>query len=380
MDIWPFRPKSDTTEIFEWLTEIIQSRSGEQRIALRPVPRVKLNFDHLLDPFNVNAAKAIIRYNDKLRAPDWVNRVSANSLILGSNNVAVSFASNVEVGDQIVVWSSSNKYEPCTVTAKTSTNITFTTTKAHTACFIMRLLNAYLIGDLSLSRGSSTLYDASLTLGVTGYSAPLPTTFTQYRSVNLCPLSPVISSAVKERFFWSTEYIDSQLGLVTSIRDRNISEDFFELRFIEFHDVQKLLARQFIYSLFGKQKSFWADSCGNDFECVQSILNTQTFIRVFKADPFANFMKPTLDICLQLKDGSKLYRRVDSITAAANFNSAETVNLNVDSALPAIALSSLKKISTLYLFRSNSDRFEVINGYNGSNAIAISIPCVEVPV
>ena len=37
--IWPFPATQEITEVLEWRTDVLPSRAGEQRIALRPRPR-----------------------------------------------------------------------------------------------------------------------------------------------------------------------------------------------------------------------------------------------------------------------------------------------------------------------------------------------------
>ena len=47
--LWPFPATQEITEVLEWRNDILTSRAGEQRIALRPRPREIVTFRHRLD-------------------------------------------------------------------------------------------------------------------------------------------------------------------------------------------------------------------------------------------------------------------------------------------------------------------------------------------
>lgn len=378
MNVWPYRPQSDTVEVFEFLTDVIRCRSSEQRIALRDEPRVKLIFQHLIDEIDANNAKSIIRKNVELRIPDWINRNSISSIIAGAPTVVVDFAPLVEVGQSVVVWSSDRAYEICEVTAKTGSSITINLAASRFNCFVMRLLDGLLESNLQLGRSSSTLYDLNPTFTVFGYVDQSALSVAQYRSIDICPLTPIIISTIQERFAWPTEVIDNSFGIVKHIRERSFSDDTFELRFLEYASASKATLRRFVYAKLGRQKAFWASTNTLDFEIAQNVPDTQNYIRVFKIDPYADLSRPTLDICISLKNGSKLYRRVNSFTAGADLGGRATFNLMLDSTLPAIAVTQVAKISVLYLCRFNTDRVELINQYQGSDALSVSIPCIEV--
>jgi von Willebrand factor type A domain len=51
--LWPFPARQPGSEVLEWRTDILASREGEQRIALRPVPRETLTYRHLLDGYGM---------------------------------------------------------------------------------------------------------------------------------------------------------------------------------------------------------------------------------------------------------------------------------------------------------------------------------------
>ncbi|MEM1346766.1 MAG: hypothetical protein AAGI34_19590 [Pseudomonadota bacterium] len=61
--LWPYLPREGIEETLEWLTGIQGSRAGEQRRALRRVPREYLRLNHIHDDATADAIRAAVRAN-----------------------------------------------------------------------------------------------------------------------------------------------------------------------------------------------------------------------------------------------------------------------------------------------------------------------------
>jgi len=70
---WPFPARQPGSEVLEWRTDILASREGEQRIALRPIPRETLTCRHLLDASGMARAAELARsgFVDEWLVPLW---------------------------------------------------------------------------------------------------------------------------------------------------------------------------------------------------------------------------------------------------------------------------------------------------------------------
>ncbi len=71
--LWPFPARQPGSEVLEWRTDILASREGEQRIALRPTPRETLTCRHLLDASGMARAAELARggFADEWLVPLW---------------------------------------------------------------------------------------------------------------------------------------------------------------------------------------------------------------------------------------------------------------------------------------------------------------------
>ena len=56
LPLWPFPAAQEIMEVLEWRTDVLTSRAGEQRIALRPHPREIVTFRHRLDALGMARA------------------------------------------------------------------------------------------------------------------------------------------------------------------------------------------------------------------------------------------------------------------------------------------------------------------------------------
>jgi hypothetical protein len=66
--LWPFPAAQEVSEVLEWRTDVLTTRAGEQRIALRPRPREIVTFRHRLDALGMARAAELARASF---AGDW---------------------------------------------------------------------------------------------------------------------------------------------------------------------------------------------------------------------------------------------------------------------------------------------------------------------
>src|SRR6056297_3229348 len=72
-ELWSFPAAQEITEVLEWRTDVLQARSGEQRLALRARPREILTFRHRLDALGMARAAELARvgFASDWRVPLW---------------------------------------------------------------------------------------------------------------------------------------------------------------------------------------------------------------------------------------------------------------------------------------------------------------------
>ena len=71
--LWPFPAAESVSEILEWRTDVLQARAGEQRIALRSLPREIVTFRHRCDALTMARAAELVRagFAEEWSVPLW---------------------------------------------------------------------------------------------------------------------------------------------------------------------------------------------------------------------------------------------------------------------------------------------------------------------
>lgn len=164
--IWPFAPVGGVSERLEWSTDVLQARASEQRIALRRVPHRSMVLSHVLSEQQTSTAKQIVRTEDAngYLLPHWGQAVSVGAVSVGSDVVVTGGfdATELRIGDNAIVWQSSDMYEEVTVSAIDSATATLSgVTGTYADALVMPLLSAALPDGISIDR------DASMWRGVT---------------------------------------------------------------------------------------------------------------------------------------------------------------------------------------------------------------------
>tara|TARA_R110002072_G_scaffold299095_1_gene473967 strand:- start:30 stop:665 length:636 start_codon:yes stop_codon:yes gene_type:complete len=90
--LWPFPPTQEITEVLEWRTDLLASRAGEQRIALRAHPREIVTLRHRLDALGMARAAELARagFAGDWQVPLWHMALQPGAdLVQGEMEIAV---------------------------------------------------------------------------------------------------------------------------------------------------------------------------------------------------------------------------------------------------------------------------------------------------
>lgn len=150
--IWPYPPVDSMREQLAWLTDVLQSRTAEQRIAWRRIPRRTFSMSHIMDANTYARAKGLIRVEEDFQVPHWGQIVSVGPVAAGAA-VTVSGAfdsSELEIGSTAIVWGSATAYETATITAISDTDAELdNVTGTYASALVMPLLAAKLPNGLT---------------------------------------------------------------------------------------------------------------------------------------------------------------------------------------------------------------------------------------
>jgi hypothetical protein len=371
MSYWMFRPEAGFSQSLEWLTDVIRSKTSEQRIALRALPRVQYNFKHLVDRKSYQIAKSILLTDVYCKVPDWALRYTVT--VGNGTNVVVTIGPNVfVVGDEVVLWTSDLVFQVTTVTSTTSTSVTLATVTISGSYILMKIVDANVSGGLTGSVTRDTF--SNLTMNAILRSTMNYGTYTPslYRSKPLYPFTAIIQDSLSEKIVWQVETIDNDLGQFDVLKLRTKADSMVSIRSL-LNTVQTLDVFKWFQTMLGRQQEFYASSGYADFHITQSYASGASTIRVYGYHQILDFD----DLRITFVDGTFTNYDVVSVAAGPLTNGEYTTDIQLGTTLGRdIDPSQAIKISKLYLLRQDTDRIEINHGVEGGDLIGISIPCM----
>lgn len=377
--IWPFRPLIDFTDTLEWLTDIIETKSDEQRISLRDLPRRTFGMRHLLQGTNYAAAIAYITASDDYLVPDWTNKFSIGNVSSGSNvsNILIpDYYFGFNLNDNVIVWQSESKFEQAVIEDIDSNNIITldNISNDYDNANILPLLSVNAIEGLSIER---IKYDVSiLSINMSSYDGYdlSESHYDTYRDIDVLTDSPVLNGGLSENHGFEFESFDANFGSPYYVRERSIIDTVVSMNWIAKSREEIYRLRNFFYRNKGSMKTFWFSSRSKDFSLHSPIGSGDTAIIVNDYPGLTGLGKDVpFDIDITLKNGTSYYRQVTSQSA----NTSSTRLLNIVTSLGVdVSIYDVKRISNLRCVRLDSDT--VTFEYLSMNKAKVSISLKQV--
>lgn len=375
MILWPWKITHEFVESMTWKTDVIRARGSEQRFALRPVPRIVYNFEHVFTEQEYNAAKSIVRKNDAYLVPDWSLSVVTGSVPSGVN-VPVTYGepyANLSAGDQVMLWDDNLDNEACVIDSVDGSNNLILSSVANTYinARVVPLHAAVAPEGLKPARTVNRLTEASISFLITdaidiGYSS-----YPQYKSQDVITDCPIIArQKFKEDILWPVETADNDVSYPQYITQRNQYDADYQMRWHPFARADVYAVRRFLHTRKGRWKSFWLSSFVRDFELTGPISTADTVINVFAPGGVIDlgFSVFDLDIAGVKRLG------VTSYAQGADFAGRTTLDLTLDAQVGANYTAGAR-LSYLRNLRFNADRIELKHA--ARSGTTITVPCIE---
>ncbi len=374
MNIWPFKPRERMTEVLAWLTDVIQTRNKEQRFSQRELPRIEHNLSYFLTVEEYAAAQALIRQNQDFLFPDWALSVSIGFIPAG---VAESIPYNLpyaglDIGDQILIWESSSKYEAVEILDTDSADTYIgDISRDYENARLIPLFTARLPNGLEVSKRAGNNILVSVNFEISKDKDVGPISLPQYRGIDVITDCPVIASEnFSEPISWPVDTFDSEVADPVYTTARGM---YSYRRMLRWHvRTREALysLKQLVYSRKGRQRAFWAPSFSRDFRLVQDIGASDTEILVYPPAGILDLGVDSFNIEI-----NGIYLRQVTNYQTTYFLGQPVIRFFLDSSLgQAISLGA--RVSMLYLMRFDADRVEF--EYVGRVGVSVAIPIIEI--
>ena len=375
MQLWPFTPEGGIKETLEWKTEVIRSRSAEQRIALRPFPRTKMSLDFILNDQEYSLASTLskVYFLQQFLIPLWKELKVVGPLDPSVDTISINTTVR-RLLKWILIMDEDGTYVLADILQIDSDQVTFKDNigREFTNAFVVPLGQFHFSGPLEIQKGSEGYYKSRANfISTTEYTYQGSVNYPIYNNFYVVTDRPVVKGEIKETYQREFNIIDNKFGNLyyTDKFDYPILMSFLSWRNINLQELYDV--RYFLTEMKGKQGQFWVPTWNKDFIPSQGISSGDDYIQVEDNNQFQHFN--SFHIAILLKDETIHFRKVISMEILGAFE-----QLNLDTTLGVdISLGDIDIICKIVTMRSDSDNISI--DYLPSGNTEIRIPVMEVP-
>lgn len=377
--LWPFPAAQEITEVLEWRTDVLQSRAGEQRIALRSTPREIVTFQHRCDGLGMVRAAELARagFVGEWLVPLWHLAVQPTAdLALGATEIAVeTTVADFRAGDFVAIAVDGGEAAVAEIVSVEADRLLFveplaTQLPAATVAAARITVTPVRAGILSAPveiarrRQNDGIVTATFLLrDAPDLTAPVLPSYLG-RPVQTDPSltrSPITASLRR-----AVEYVDNGFGPVVVEPLRDLLERSEVITLKAQGAAEGWALRRWLWSLRGRQTSFWLPTWGRELQLRAAMTSGSTLMRVAPITDLATYVGRA--ILLEMPSGF----RFRTINAAVVDGADHRLTLSSSLGEP-VAIGT--KVHFLTLVRSDADRIEI---RHGAVASELTLPVVEV--
>jgi hypothetical protein len=377
---WPFPAAQEITEVLEWRTDVLQARSGEQRLALRPQPREIVTFRHRLDALGMARATELARaaFASNWLVPLWHMALQPNAdLAQGAMEIMLDTGlGDFRAGGLAAIAVDGRDAAAATIASVQADRLILaeplvlqlpSPAVAAPRITVAPIREGVLTSAIEIvrRRQSDGMVTTSFLLRDTpDLTAPvLPTYLGRPVQVDPSLLRQPLSANLRR----AVEYVDNGFGpvVVEPIRELFERRDTITLKAQD--AANRWALRRWLWSLRGRQASFWLPSWGHELQLRAPMSAGATLMRVAPIGPIAQLIGRR--IALEVSDTL----RFRTITAAIEDGLEHRLSL---SSSPGTPMPLGSKGHILTLVRADTDRVEISHGVGTSE---VSLPVIEVP-
>lgn len=377
--VWPFPPQRKMKETTEWKTEVLRSRSAEQRICLRNTPRTSLEFDYQLLPQEIEAATTMARDwgADEFYIPFWHELTSIGTVTPGQASIPLDPSMRrYKQGGAAFIIGASGSYEVVTIASITGSTLELAdpfVVKGHSGAVIMPCFLGRVKSPFSFRKYAAEYHTAEADFvliepfGITPAN-PYPS----YKSSFVLSDRPLASGSQRESHTREFEGFSNLAGPLYYSTEFNYAVGTSTMSW-SFDTLAQLWSfRQFMETVRGKQASFYLPRWTRDFVIDADALSTDDFLIVKENEYLTDTY--TGPICISHSDGSQTYHTVTGWT----YYAAGQYKMSLDAVLGQdITAASVELITRMPRMRFNSDNIEY--NYEDGGVVDVRLPVMEVP-
>lgn len=368
--VFYWMPRRQFTERLEWLTDLIETYSDEQRIALRVAPRRHITYSYAVTPHYASEmftlAKAWVFRT--WGVPIWTEAERVASIPQGAMtiNFDTRYASYV---DSAFIWENDDKHEVANIVTLRDNGIDIDQPikRTYTNPLIMPLLFGIMQDGLHMKKDYAVVQaSATFTIVDDKYVGAQ-----NYPTLDGYPILRDVGVKVEEfneRIYRASEFIDNGQGLIEVEPNRSIVEKTSLLGKVTANKTDLWRWRQFLHWLSGRQKTFLLPTFMQDIRLIEMLGSGATSAKI-KGLGLSNYGTFPMRTAITFSDGTMQYRKIMS---ASPIPDSEDEYIVLDQSFTVnVYPEDIKRWEFIDLVRLDTD--EVTLEYNGL-IVKCSIP------
>lgn len=377
--LWPFPAAQEIAEVLEWRTDVLQSRAGEQRIALRPRPREIVTLRHRLDALGMTRAAELARagFAGEWHVPLWHMALQPDAdLAQGATEILIyTTVSDFRAGELAGIALDGRETASAVIVSVQTDRLILAEplvlqlpamTVAARRITVAPIRTGVLTSAVEIARhrqGDGTVTASFLLRDAPDLTAP---TLPSYlgRPVQTDP--SLVRRPLTASLRRAVEYVDNGFGPVVMEPMRDVFERSEAITLKAQSAAARWALRRWLWSLRGRQASFWLPTWGNELQLRAAMTSGSVLMRVTPVASLAAYVGRR--IMLEMP-GALRFR---SVTAAIQdgFDHRLTISSNLGEPVPLTT-----KVHFLTAVRADADRVEI---QHGAVASEVTLPVVEV--
>lgn len=383
-ELWSFAAMGEIVEALEWRTDVLQTRAAEQRIALRPRPRVILTLRHRLDAQGLARATALARagFAEQWHVPLWHQAAqSAGALAQGDSAIALAATEDFSGAEHAALAVDGRAAALVTIAAVAPDRLVLAeplgtvlpaASVAAARIAVAPVYRGVFAAALDIARrrqGDATVTATFLLpdapgLPASDFAVPEPPLHLD-RPVLTDP--SVIRQPLAAALRQAVEYVDNGFGpvVVEPIRDLVARGETITLR--AHGPAARARLRRWLLALRGRQASVWLPSWGRELRLTAPMSADATLMRVEPLGAAEDWAGRSMVIDTP---AGLVFR---SVTAAIAEAGEHLLSLSASPGEPLVPSTPAHLMS---LMRSDADRIEV---RHDAVASEVALPVLEVP-
>lgn len=380
LPLWSFPAAQEIAEVLEWRTDVLTSRAGEQRIALRPRPREIVTFRHRLDALEMARAAELARagFAGDWHVPLWHMALQPNAdLAQGATEILLDTGlSDFRSGELAAIAVDGREAAAVSIASVLADRLIFaeplvlqlpSPVVAAPRITVAPIRAGVLTSASEVARrrqGDGTVTASFLLREAPDLTAPvLPTYLGRPVQTNPSLVRRPLTASLRR----AVEYVDNGFGPVVVEPVRDVFERGETITLKAQGPIARHALRRWLWSLRGRQASFWLPTWGRELQLRAAMTSGSTQMRVATVASLPAYVGRAI----LLEMPTALRFRTITAAIAEGADHRLTLSSNLGEPVPLAT-----RVHFLTAMRADADRVEI---QHGAVASEVTLPVIEVP-